>query len=671
MVRGAAISGRVTEADGAPVVEATILVRRAGRGRNEGSAPAAPPVSTDDLGEYRVGGLSAGEYLVTVTGPRMPVEAGESLVVFARTGTSGPMPADRPPDPATATRTVNLRPGEEAYGTDFLMPAPTRFIATSRSRPRVVRPGAAIRGRVLTSQGEPVRSALVRLQRGGTTLQRMSSDAAGQYWFTSVPDGTYAVEASKAGHVSMQYGQLRLTQPGRAVVLREDRMVDGIDVVLPRGTAISGIVADQDGEPIQGATVDVLQLRYVGDRLTARRTGPARRTDDYGRYRVFGLLPGRYLVRATVDEEVTLDDGRRSAIGYAPVYFPSSPRADEAVIVNLDLGVDTTGTHMVFTRSRVSRITGLVMNSAGMPLTGVVRLATSQRSGGTALDMVEAAIGPNGGFTITNVPPGDYVVQAEGVLPRDERADDAPPAAPERGPEFGMQFVSVREGDPAPIIITTAPPSTVSGRVGVFGRPADYETDMTVELLPADLDYWPAHVPSRAAAVGRDRRFRIGGVVGPARFVVRRSAESWYVREVRIGGRDVTDEPFDFGTRGAAYDDVSIILSPAGAEISGEVIDERDEPVGDCTVVVFATAADRWFRGSQRVAFARASRNGVFRVAGLPPGEYWVAAVEAMQGSVETGEWHNREVLRRLALRAERVRVGEGALHPGRFRVVR
>jgi hypothetical protein len=645
MVRGAAISGRVVDPNGTAIVGATVAVRRAAVERDGAAIPAALPVTTDDLGEYRVGALSEGQYEVVATSPAPAPELG----------------ADQ--SPVRIARIVDLRSGDEAYGTDLVMTPrfPSETLMLVPPGP-LDRGGAGIAGRVITREGEPVRGASVRLQRGGLNLRLTMTDADGLYSFVNLPEGTYTIEAGKAAHVTMQHGQQRVSESGRPVTLGQQQTLDGIDVVLPRGTAITGTVLDEHGEPIQGAAVDVLQLRYVGERRTARRTGTARRTDDYGRYRLFGLLPGRYLVRASVDEELTEEDGSRSAAGYAPVYFPGSARADGASVLEVEVGVDTTGVHLVFARTRVARISGRVVNAAGMPVTGVARLATSQRSGGTALDIVEASIDPDGTFTITNVPPGDYVVQAESVV-QDPRARAA-------RSEFGMQFVTVRDRDPEPLFITTSPQSTITGRVVMFG-PGIFDVNVGVELLPADLDYWPAHVAGRTAQVDRDRSFRIDGVTGPARFVVRRSAESWYVRSIRVGGREVGDQPFDFGVQGASYNDVAILMSPGGVEISGQVVDADDRPAGGSMVAVFAAAPNSWFRGSQRVAFARASGKGTFRVAGLPPGVYWVAAVEAMQGSADTGEWHSPEVLRRLVPAAARVSVGEGALHTGRFTLVR
>ena len=77
----------------------------------------------------------------------------------------------------------------------------------------------------------------------------------------------------------------------------------------------------------------------------------------------------------------------------------------------------------------------------------------------------------------------------------------------------------------------------------------------------------------------------------------------------------------------------------AGAEISGRVVNGRNEPVG--TFVVIALPVDRrqWYSGSRFIKLARPDEEARFTVGTLPPGDYWLAAVNAlMEGSVEDPE---------------------------------
>jgi hypothetical protein len=102
-----------------------------------------------------------------------------------------------------------------------------------------------------------------------------------------------------------------------------------------------------------------------------------------------------------------------------------------------------------------------------------------------------------------------------------------------------------------------------------------------------------------------------------------------------------------------------VVVSKAGATIAGHVTDNRSAPVSDYSVIVFATDRTKWLANSRFVKLGRPSPDGGFEVAGLPPGEYWVAAVDAIQGNQGVGEWEKPEVLESLATRATRVTLAE------------
>jgi hypothetical protein len=309
------------------------------------------------------------------------------------------------------------------------------------------------------------------------------------------------------------------------------------------------------------------------------------------------------------------------------------------------------------------------VDAAGRPLSAAVVLAVSHRSGGMALGVREASTATNGSFEIANVPPGEYVVQALAAAASDD--DDRPGARAAGLPEFGREMVSVRDAEPALVIIQTSPPASIAGRVVLEGRPGNYAARMEVRAVPADRDDSPVNGGPRVAVVRSDRTFVLDGVTGRVRLLLGHDADAWYVRSVVVGGRDVTRQPFDAGLQGAAFSNATIVVSPAGAEISGQVVDDQDQRVEDAAVIVFSTGRDGWYGGSERVRFTRPDRSGVFRLAGLPPGSYWVAAVDTLEGSAEAGDWTSGALLQQLAAVGRRVTVGEGAIHTGRFRIAR
>jgi hypothetical protein len=100
-------------------------------------------------------------------------------------------------------------------------------------------------------------------------------------------------------------------------------------------------------------------------------------------------------------------------------------------------------------------------------------------------------------------------------------------------------------------------------------------------------------------------------------------------------------------------------LSNPGGTIAGHVTDARSTPITNYSVIVFATDRTKWFSNSRFLKFGRPAQDGGFEIVGLPPGEYWVAAVDTIQGTAGNGEWEKPEVLEVLATRATRVMLAE------------
>src|SRR5258706_8563170 len=172
---------------------------------------------------------------------------------------------------------------------------------------------------------------------------------------------------------------------------------------------MTGHVFDEIGDPLQGANVQLLQVRYQGGRRRLVAAGGASNpTDDLGRFRIYGVAPGRYIVSAIVGGVQTAD-----LPGYTRTYFPGTPTASEAQFAGLALSQEAAGIDFSMARARTARISGTLLNAAGEPSTaGSVRLLPSQRSAGTNVS-VGARLMPGGKFEFPNVSSGQYVIQVD------------------------------------------------------------------------------------------------------------------------------------------------------------------------------------------------------------------------------------------------------------------
>ncbi len=152
---------------------------------------------------------------------------------------------------------------------------------------------------VLADAARPVRRARVTLTGGELRVAKTAvSDDQGNFAFTDLPAGRFTLSASKPGYVNATYGQKKPGRPGTPIQLVDSQKLTNLKLPLPKGGVLTGAVLDENGEPTPGTQVTAFryEMRTGEKRLTQAGND---QTDDRGVYRIYGLLPGDYVVRAT------------------------------------------------------------------------------------------------------------------------------------------------------------------------------------------------------------------------------------------------------------------------------------------------------------------------------------------------------------------------------------
>ena len=505
--------------------------------------------------------------------------------------------------------------------------------------PRPPAAPATIRGRVMRSDGHPLSHAIVRLRRAvGPIVNETMADEDGVFEFADVQPGQYRLVASKTGYVTLEFGRTRAGTPGEVVNLRGGEIRERLDFVLPRHAAIVGRIVDENGDPVEGASISVQQIRFAKGRrqLAAVPDLGARRTNDLGRYRLFGLQPGDYVVAASVGQ-VGTDD----LPGYATTFFPGTPNPAEAQLVRVGVAADAVGVDFALTPVKTARIMGTTLTSTGEPFQGGIRMRASRRSA-TAGSDVGAITRADGSFEFPNVPPGEYVL--EGF----------------KNNELGWQVVSVNGADLEGVVVQTMPGSDITGRITFEGAAEPNRRRLELAAVPADSDF--AGRGSASADILENLTFRIAAVLGPRRIRLTRTPAGWMLKSIRLNGVDVTDAVMSFGRPNQSLKDVEVVLTDLVTHVSGRVTDSRGAAIGDCLVVVFPVDEDRRYDGSRFFASTQPASDGTFDVQGLPEGTYLVAAVDRLPAEPGIGDdaWQDPELLDRAGRSAARISLQEG-----------
>jgi len=263
-------------------------------------------------------------------------------------------------------------------------------------------PPATIRGRVTTADGRPLTNAHLRLARQeGGRPRNQDTDDDGAFEFADVPPGTYVIVASRSGFASSNTNNVNFTvAPGETK--------EHVDVSLRRLSAIVGRVVDDNGDPVEGASITATRLRPGGGRRLAN--AQSRRTSELGRFRLYNLQPGDYVISATLGSV----NGPTTSMmpGYATTYFPGTMSPKDAQIVHVNAAEDVPGIDFSLIAVRTASIFGQMIAADGTPYQGGIQLAPSRRNGAVGGASVGAITYRDGRFEFTNVAPGDYVIES-------------------------------------------------------------------------------------------------------------------------------------------------------------------------------------------------------------------------------------------------------------------
>jgi Carboxypeptidase regulatory-like domain len=478
---------------------------------------------------------------------------------------------------------------------------------------------AVMRGRVLAVNGMPLRRAQITVlaafeagvpQRHGTT-----TDGDGKWEMTDLPAGRYTVSASKAGFVTIQYGQRRPFEQGTPVVVADAATVERLDITLQRGAVIAGRVTDEFGEPVGQIGVQAMRYSYSNDgqrRLTAVSGAP---TDDLGQFRVFGLMPGDYVLQASAGPVMLGVGGGPAPDTFATTYYPGTPNADEAQTVTLTLGQETS-LQFPLGSTKTSRVTGVVVNADGAPVVGLQLSLVTSMGGNGWMSGPAGSTGADGSFTITSVSPGEHTINA-----RSARSTE--------GAEFA-NYTFKAIGEPLTVRIVTSKGTTLSGRVVWDGNTPRGTAPVRLQVqqdVAQPMGFFGGSVPGADGTLNEDNTFKLAGTTGKGFIRMFPAPTGWTLKSVTIDGEDVTDVPIDLSSRGSIAD-IRVVLTDKLTDLTGTVTDSRGTPLKDYVVILLPSGLKDGLSTRRFISMLRPDQDGSFRTKAMPSGSYTATALE-------------------------------------------
>lgn len=481
----------------------------------------------------------------------------------------------------------------------------------------------SIRGRVL-ADGQAITNASVTVSNVNSQRQSRAvpTNDNGDFEVRGLESGLYRVEVTAPAHVTITADSAEEIH----------RVGESITVNMIRGGVITGRVVGADNDPVVAVRVRAIMIRDLNGRLpTTTVSSNEKLTDDRGAYRIFGLVPGTYVVFA--GGRGFSGTGANAFDNDAPTFAPSSTR-DTAEEISVASGEEKTA-DIRYRRAAGHAVSGNVIvttapNSAWL----TINLA---RVVGSTVDFRQSTFQNVGrkGFEFQGVANGDYLIWTAYA----SRAGETLVSEPRR--------ITVKGADVTGIDLVANPLASLAGVVVLEPskaaeckdklRPLFEETLVSLQRNkkqiakegPAkdqqlDLPFYS----SSQASLDRVGGFQLRNLAaGQYHFNLRTFAKYWYLRSVTLPAAkdpvtsDLTRNLLNLKA-GDRVTGVKATLAEGAASISGQIELPEERRSGRLVFYVVPSEKDK-ADDALRYSTAPVDEVGSFNLDHLPPGRYW------------------------------------------------
>jgi uncharacterized surface anchored protein len=493
--------------------------------------------------------------------------------------------------------------------------------------------GVQLSGDVRASDNSPISNASVQLlSPTGYIYGQVGTDNVGHYKFTTLPPGSYLLEATAQGYGSQFYDLVTCTGPlqnncdtssASPVTVGTNDVVD-VDFSLPRQSAFTGTVTDASGStpPIQG---------YVGVLDSNGNLVASSYSDGAGHFTTNAVPIGTYFVYA-------------GANGYfSQLYGGHDCGVDcsTEIAQGTSLSVTANGQFVVadFALDSLPALHGHITDAiTGAPLNGVNVVVNTQPPSTNNYPYYSSYTTADGNYTVSAIPAGSYYVWAVSPNHLDQVYSGVPCEAPDyyylqaNCDVSGATLIEVAPQQAPPNADFALNPSSAIG--GVALARAGTGSDLAATAVSITL-YNGAGTVVAGTVVDASGKFLIPDLAPGTYYAVATSnnpymnvfvGQQWKNKDCPNTCVATTGTPIPVASN-VTVPNIDFQMTELDAVV-GRVVDGRGLPIGGVVVDLFSTLDKSYIGGGSTDA------QGFYAVHGTIGYSYYVAT-EAGGGYID------------------------------------
>ncbi len=508
----------------------------------------------------------------------------------------------------------------------------------------------AIAGTVVDAvSGRPLPRAQVSIFLQGDETAAMT-DPSGRFRFTGLEPGKYQLFAGAPGYVHQGLDQHGSFFTG--VVAGEGLDTEHVLFRLSPQAVIHGRVADERGDPVRHAQVQLFSADRVGGRVVTSMQAQTQ-TDDLGQYRFPHLLAGKYYVvvqaqpwyaqsglryarrevQGSVDSLGSTQTGdgtedQQLDVLYPVTFYPGVTDEHSAGEINLGVGSnEEADVSLLAIPALHIRLVNVALDERN-----AFNVMASQELFGTSSVFLPVAFGqisPNE-FELAGLPPGDITLAMN-------RGDPGDPVS-RTFRVLKANLAAVESLDLSSGGVT----ANVSGRV-IWPSGGDFPDGALVAIDQRNL--------SPAGRVQKDGSFSLPDLPnGTYQLTVLLPGRPAFVQKVTATGAKVTGRQVHIdGTRDVQ---LNIFLAQGVAQLNG-VASLHDRPAAGIMILLVPESGE-WVDDDIRMD--QSDSDGTFSLGNIVPGKYLLFAIQEGWSL----DWHDPAALKSFRTKAQPILVEPG-----------